>query len=151
MHIDIERILLELELLPEYDTQISLQTVEGETDHNYGTGKLTSISNHAEEDFIVPLFDMPYTNAILKDLNMYRARVMRLKSKTCYSYHKDPTKRIHIPLVTNENCFMIIDDKVHRHPADNNYYLIDTTKMHTAVNASWEDRIHIIGCVNTYK
>ena len=151
MSIDIERILLELELLPKYDTQISLQTVEGETDHNYGTGKLTSISNHTEEEFVVFLFDMPYINAILKDLNMYRSRVMRLKSKTCYSYHQDPTKRIHIPLVTNPNCFMVIDDEVHRHPADGNHYLVDTTKIHTAVNASWEDRIHIIGCVNTYK
>jgi len=148
---DIERILLELELLPKYDTQISLQTVEGETDHNYGTGRLTSINKHTEQDFVIPLWDMPYTNSIIKDLGMYRTRVMRMYSKTCYSYHKDPTMRIHIPLITNDKCFMVIDDKVIRYPADGNYYLVDTTKMHTAVNSSWEDRIHIIGCVNTYK
>ena len=34
MSIDIERILLELELLPQYKNQISLQTIEGETDPN---------------------------------------------------------------------------------------------------------------------
>ena len=38
---NIKRILLELELLPKYDTQISLQTVEGETDYNYGAGKIS--------------------------------------------------------------------------------------------------------------
>ena len=149
MSINIERILLELSLrLPKYDTQISLQTVEGETDYNYGTGKLTTLNDHKEQDFIVPLFDIPYTNSIIKDLGMYRTRVMRMHSKTCYSYHKDPTMRIHIPLITNDKCFMVIDDEVHRHPADGNHYIIDTTKMHTAVNASWKERIHIIGCFN---
>ena len=144
---DIERILLELELLPEYDTQISLQTIKGETDYNYGTGRLDNLE-HKEKDFIVPLFDMPYTNSIIKDLGMYRTRVMRMHSKTCYSYHQDPTQRIHIPLVTNDKCFMVIDDEIIRYSADGNYYIMDTTKMHTAVNASFEERIHIVGCID---
>ena len=145
---NIDKILLELELLPEYDTQISLQTVEGETDYSYGTGKLTSLNNNKEKDFIVPLFDIPYTNSIIKDLGMYRTRVMRMHSKTCYSYHQDPTMRIHIPLITNDKCFMIIDDEIIRYSADGNYYIMDTTKMHTAVNASFEERIHIVGCID---
>lgn len=148
MPININKILLELESLPEYDTQISLQTVEGCTDYNYGTGPITLNDPHKEEEFIIPLFDIPYTNSIIKNLNMFRSRVMRLKYRTCYSYHYDATKRIHIPLITNENCFMVIDDKVYRYPADGNYYTIDTTKMHTAVNASWDERIHIVGCIN---
>ena len=145
---NIKRILLELELLPKYDTQISLQTVEGETDYNYGAGKLTSRDKHKEQDFIIPLFNIPYTNSILKDLNMYRTRVLRMHSKTCYSYHQDPTMRIHIPIITNDKCFIVIDDEVIRYPADGNHYIVDTTKMHTAVNASWEERIHIVGCFN---
>ena len=147
MSIDIERILLELESLPKYDTQISLQTIKGKTDYNYGTGRLDNLE-HNENDFIVPLFDIPYTNSVIKDLDMYRTRVMRMHSKTCYSYHQDPTQRIHIPLITNENCFMVIADEVYRYPADGNYYIVDTTKIHTAVNASWDERIHIVGCIN---
>ena len=147
MSIDIERILLELELLPQYKNQISLQTVEGETDPNYGTGQLNNLK-HKEEDFNIPLFpQLKYVNSIIKKLKMFRTRVMRMSSKTCYSYHKDPSQRIHIPLITNENCFFVIDDKVSRYPADGNYYLIDTTKKHTFVNASFEKRIHIIGGV----
>jgi len=78
---------------------------------------------------------------------MYRTRVMRMKPKTCYTYHRDRTKRMHIPLVTNEKCMFIIDDIVYRYPANGKSYLIDTTLRHTAINASFEDRIHIVGCV----
>ena len=78
---------------------------------------------------------------------MFRTRIMRLRPYQCYSYHIDPSPRIHIPLITNENCFMIIDDMLYRYPADGNYYLADTTKIHTFVNASLEDRIHIVGGV----
>ena len=148
MNINIDKILLELKSLPKYDTQISLQTVKGCTDYNYGTGMFTSLNNNKEKNFIIPLFDIPYTNSIIKDLGMYRTRLMRMHSKTCYSYHIDPTQRIHIPLITNDNCFMVIDDEVIRYPADGNYYIMNTTKIHTAVNASFKERIHIVGCVD---
>ena len=73
---------------------------------------------------------------------------MRLKSKECYTYHWDHLKRIHIPLITNEKCFFIVDNKLSQLPADGNYHMVDTTKMHTAINASWEDRLHIVGVVD---
>jgi|TARA_B110000438_G_scaffold247116_1_gene249099 hypothetical protein len=147
MSIDIDKILLEFEVLPPYDTQISLQTVEGCVDPNYGTGWMDGL-DHAESEFIIPLFDMPYTNSIIKDLGMFRTRVMAMRSNSCYSYHQDDKMRIHIPLITNDKCFMVIEDKVSRYPADGNYYLIDTTKIHTAINGSPDVRIHIVGCIN---
>ena len=42
-------------------------------------------------------------------------------------------------------CFFVIDDKITRYPADGNWYIVDTTKKHTALNASWNDRIHLVG------
>jgi len=147
MSIDINRILLELEYLPEYDTQIMLQGVNGILDPFYGIGNLKT-ADHYEEEFHFPLFEkLEYTNKIIKDLRIVRTRVMRMKPKTCYTYHRDWTKRLHIPLITNENCMFIIDDEVKRYPADGNYYIVDTTKMHTAINASFEERIHIVGCL----
>ena len=143
--IDIERILLELESLPDYKDQISLQGIKGINDPFNGVGKTKEL-NYAETEFIVPLFpQLTYTNSILENLKMYRTRVMKMKPKTCYTYHKDYAKRIHIPLITNEKCFFVIDDEVVRLPADGNHYLVDTTKMHTAINASFEERIHIVG------
>ena len=145
--VDIKTILKELENLPEYNTQISLQGVEGQIDPLYGTGQLSDCK-HKEPEFIYPIFsELKYTNKILFDLGMCRSRLMKLKPFHCYSYHKDASKRMHIPLITNERCMFIIDDEVHRYPADGNSYVIDTTKMHTAINASHEDRYHIVGCL----
>jgi len=76
---------------------------------------------------------------------MFRTRVMMMKPHRCYSYHKDPTPRIHIPLITDEKCMLIVDDKVIRLPADGNYYKIDTTLYHTALNGSNIERIHLVG------
>ena len=39
---------------------------------------------------------------------------MMMNWKTCLTYHHDKTSRIHLPLVANEDCFMIIDDEVER-------------------------------------
>jgi hypothetical protein len=151
MQINIDVILLEIEnYLPawKHKEQISLQTVKGETDPFVGTGRLKDLKN-SERDFCVPIFDeMKYTNSVIQDLKMYRTRVMLLPPKSCYTYHKDPSKRMHIPLITNENCFFVLDDEVVRLLADGNHYLIDTTKKHTFVNASMEERIHIVGCVD---
>lgn len=147
--VDINKILHEFNtFLPDYDNQLSLQGVKEDDSPFYGTGRVKNLNN-SEDEFIVPLFpELEYTNSVIKNLNMYRTRVMRMKHKTCYSYHRDPTKRMHIPLITNENCFMVIEDKIYRYPADGNYYLVDTTKKHTFVNASFEERIHIVGCIN---
>lgn len=144
--INIDKILLEIDrFIPEYDTQISLQGVLGNIDHSYGTGRLEKL-NHNESDFTEILFpEMVYTNSIIKQLGMFRTRIMRLRPYQCYSYHIDPTQRMHIPLITNPHCFMIIDDVLYRYPADGNHYLVDTTKIHTFINASLEDRIHIVG------
>ena len=148
--LDIQKILNELKLLPEYDNQIMLQGVNSTADHSYGTGRLDDIDNSVkewEQDFKEFLFpELEYVNFILKKLNMTRTRVMKMAPKTCYSYHQDPSKRVHIPLITNEKCFFVVADEVIRLPADGNYYVIDTTKLHTFVNASFEDRIHIVGC-----
>ena len=144
MSINIEHILLELEDLPKYDTQLSLQVT---ADGSSGEGQLAKL-DYKEEDFNVFAYDIPYTNSVLSELGMYRTRLMNMKPKTCYSYHWDPTKRMHIPLLTNENNFFVIDDEISRYPADGSYYLIDTTKKHTFVNASFENRLHIVCCVS---
>ncbi len=145
MSIDIQKILNELKKIPKQE-QIMLQKVKGKDD-NYGIGSLTA-KDYPESEFNVLVYpELEYTNSIITDLNMCRTRVMRMSKKSCYSYHYDKTKRIHIPLVTNKNCFMVIEDEVFRYPADGNYYIVDTTKMHTFVNASFEERIHIVGCI----
>jgi hypothetical protein len=157
---DIEKIREEINLLPEYKFQISLQTVEGCDDPFYGTGAIVDPKEYPtyqdaqkaasilEKEFIHPMFpELEYINSILSELKMYRTRMMRLIPGKCYNYHQDSTKRMHIPVYTNEDCFLIIDDVVHRYPANGSNYEVNTLLKHTAVNAGREERIHIVGCI----
>jgi len=149
MNIDIEKIKSELKLLPKFDEQICLQGTKDNLDPFWGVGKWNEKyeMGYKETDFNTFIFDLPYVNSILSDLKMYRTRVMNLKSKTCYTYHKDLSKRIHIPVETNKDCFMIINNEVKHYPADGNYYVVDTTQYHTALNASNQDRVHLVGVI----
>ncbi len=141
---DLNKIKEEIKTLPEWDEQICLQGTSTIKDPFAGTGKTKDLPAK-EKEFIYPLFDLPYINSIIKEHTLHRVGLKKLKSKTCYTYHQDQVKRFHIPIITSERCFFVIEDKIVRYPADGNYYIVDTTKKHTAVNASWEDRIHLLG------
>jgi len=80
---------------------------------------------------------------------MYRTRLMLLPDKRNYSWHLDYSARLHIPLITNESCFFIIEEQKYYLPADGSVYWVDTTKWHTFVNANRNEfmRSHIVGCI----
>ena len=147
---DVERILLEMESLPEWDLQICLQSYEGNEDHTFGCGLLQKIhdAGRLETDLTHKIFNIPYVNSIIDEYQLYRTKFFKMRPYQCYSYHRDQTKRLHIPIITNDKCFLMVDDEVVRTPVEGNPYVIDTTKIHTAVNASFEERIHLIGCIN---
>ena len=84
-------------------------------------------------------------NILAKDYTFGRMRLMKLTGRKCMSLHIDLEKRIHIPITTNENCLMIVDDEIIHMPADGNAYLVNTTKRHTALNSNQDfDRIHLM-------
>ena len=84
-------------------------------------------------------------NTLIKDYPFGRVRLMLLHGQRCYSLHADTTKRIHIPIETNDQCLMIIDDEVKRMPADGSAWLTNTTKPHTALNGNLIfDRVHLL-------
>ena len=141
---DLNKIKHEIQDLPNWEDQICLQGTKTIKDPYAGMGSARDLPEK-EIEFKYPLFDFPYLNSIIEEHNLHRVRLMNLKSKTCYSYHKDQGKRFHIPIITNENCFFVVDEEIKRFPADGNYYILDTDKKHTAINASWYDRIHLIG------
>ena len=138
---DTKEIIKEIESLPRFEDQICLQSNES-GDPFLGCG-----INPYDTALVKKIFDIPVLNAIIDDHGLYRTRVMRMKPKTCYTYHQDPTKRLHVPVVTNDKCFLVVDDEVVRCPEIGKPYVIDTTKLHTAVNASTETRVHIVGCI----
>jgi len=145
MPLDIEKIKQELKTLPDFDDQICLQGTHDNMDPFLGIGKLKNIDPYKETDFNKPIFDIPYINSIIENLKMFRTRVMVLEPRTCYTYHYDYSPRIHIAVETNDRCFVVENKKLKHLPADGNYYIMDTTKWHTALNGSAKNRIHIVG------
>jgi len=84
-------------------------------------------------------------NTLQQQYSIGRARIMRLEPRKCMSLHVDLSKRIHIPVVTNTDALMIINNEIFHMPADGSAYLTDTTKRHTALNASkTNERLHLL-------
>lgn len=152
--VDLERILLEIESI-DCSKQILLQGTSENQDPTELVSKVSSGNINAWErkqdniftaaEVIHPLFNLPYTNSVMNEYVLGYTRLMVLRPKTCYTYHIDKSRRVHIPLITNEQNFFVVDDTVFRLPADGSVYEVDTTKIHTFVNASVEKRIHIVG------
>jgi hypothetical protein len=73
-----------------------------------------------------------------------RVRLLLLGPRTNYTFHHDPDSwRVHIPLITNEDAFMVVAGKLWHLPIGN-AYLIKVKDYHCAMNAGKEDRIHIV-------
>jgi hypothetical protein len=85
-------------------------------------------------------------NIVKKDYQIYRGRFMMLKYKSCLSMHTDESKRLHIPIITNPDAFMVVDNQIYK-LENKKSYIVDTTLPHTAVNAGKKDRIHLVFCV----
>ena len=79
-----------------------------------------------------------------------RTRLMRMRPKSCLSIHADPAPRYHLALSTNPACYIIgvsgAEGLFYHIPADGRLYEMDAHKMHTAMNSSREDRIHLVVC-----
>ena len=92
--------------------------------------------------FVGTVFEDVYLE-LKNNFNIGRIRLMKSKSKTCLTWHYDDTKRIHYPIITQDGCMMIIQDEVKHLPA-NTWWLTNTLVKHTALNASTENRIHLV-------
>lgn len=136
--------------------QLSLKhtdTASGNLWH-FGLGSFRTekaLSNLSQKDFTILNQELTNTyiekvyKTISKDYKIGRFRIMALPGQKCMTLHYDATQRIHIPLLTNENCLMIIKDRVYHMPADGSAYFTDTFKRHTALNANWDFlRLHLV-------
>ena len=152
--------------------QYCINTIPGEEDSpNFGRGSLIldwdkSYYDEEKQEMIVPKRDKElkeehfcqlvsaFKNTSFEDMYNYlnnryllgRVRVMISKPKTCLSWHKDFHRRIHYPMKTQEGCLMIIQDQV-KHLEQDSWHWTDTIHKHTAMNASQQDRIHLVATI----
>lgn len=134
--------------------QVCFQNTSDSFDVYQGTGD--SRLDHCpmygllEEDFTY--FNTEFTDTIFWEIfnsfphKMGRMRLMKVPAKKCYWMHNDPGMvRYHFAVDTNQDCFILYRDHGHYHiPADGVCYRMNTDEHHTAVNASIEDRIHLV-------
>jgi hypothetical protein len=152
---DIEKIILEIESLgiKEDTKQISLQSPDGSWET--GTGRISKANELGltEKDF--DHINVPESWELyrfIKEQDLVRTRVMKINPRSCYSWHKDLSPRIHLALETHPHCFLIENEKMIHIPADGHPYLIDTTNYHTAINCTADlKRTHLVGAIRDYE
>ena len=80
-----------------------------------------------------------------------RVRILLKQPRSTLSWHRDPEPRLHIPIITNPGCHMVIDNVAKHMPADGSVWVTNNTKYHNAFNGGVENRIHLVACVLDYK
>ena len=76
-----------------------------------------------------------------------RVRILLKQPRSTLSWHRDPEPRLHIPIITNPGCIMVIDNVAQHMPADGSVWITNNTKYHNAFNGGEENRIHLVACV----
>jgi len=137
------------------DLQINISSDDGKT-YVYPTDdpkkRLKQNLNQEKYNVVNNFFKNTYCETIYNELDklygVCRARFMIMTPlQRAYSMHSDCAPRIHIPVKTNSDCMFIIEDKIYKMLTPGSVYKIDTTKRHSALNLSWEDRIHLVFCI----
>ena len=100
---------------------------------------------------IVPEFKNTYFeevyNLLKKKFKLGRVRILLKEPRSTLSWHRDPEPRLHIPIVTNPGCKMVIEDVAKHMPADGSVIITNNTKYHNFFNGGEQDRIHLVACV----
>jgi hypothetical protein len=111
--------------------------------------------DEVEYSEFVPDFENTYFKEVYDTLSskykLGRVRILLKEPRSTLSWHRDPEPRLHIPIITNPGCLMVIDNVAKHMPADGSVWITNNTKYHNAFNGGEENRIHLVACVLDYK
>ncbi len=100
---------------------------------------------------ILPEFENTYFNEVYntlkKKFKLGRVRLLLKEPRSTLSWHKDPEPRLHIPIITNLGCSMVIENVAKHLPADGHVTITNNTKYHNFFNGGEQSRIHLVACV----
>ena len=100
-------------------------------------------------------FEHTYFKEVYKILSskfkLGRMRILLKEPRTTLSWHRDPEPRLHIPIITNPGCLMVIENVAKHLPADGSVYITNNVKYHNAFNGGEENRVHLVACLTDYK
>lgn len=98
---------------------------------------------------VLDIFDNTETKRCVEVINQYtgtcRARYLTMIPTQTYRMHIDSGWRLHIPIISNDNCYFFHKGEMPYYmEADGSCYIVSVDHMHTAMNLSEEKRTHIV-------
>ena len=100
---------------------------------------------------LVPEFENTYFKEVYetlrKNFKLGRVRLLMKEPRSTLSWHKDPEPRLHIPIITNLGCSMVIENVAKHLPADGHVTITNNTKYHNFFNGGEQSRVHLVACV----
>ncbi len=100
---------------------------------------------------LLPEFKGTYFEEIFNTLRnrfkLGRVRILLKEPRSTLSWHRDPEPRLHIPIITNKGCRMVIEEVSKHMPADGTVTITNNTKYHNFFNGGEQNRIHLVACV----
>ena len=100
---------------------------------------------------LVPEFEKTYFKEVFETLKrkfkLGRVRLLLKEPRSTLSWHKDPECRLHVPIITNKGCSMVIENVAKHLPADGKVWITNNTKYHNFFNGGEQARIHLVACV----
>ena len=86
-------------------------------------------------------------NTLKKRFKLGRVRILLKEPRSTLSWHRDPEPRLHIPIITNPGCRMVIENIAEHMPADGTVTITNNKKYHNFFNGGEQARIHLVACV----
>ncbi|MAJ85934.1 MAG: peptide-aspartate beta-dioxygenase [Candidatus Pelagibacter sp.] len=86
-------------------------------------------------------------NTLKENFKLGRIRILLKEPRSTLSWHRDPEPRLHIPIITNKGCRMVIEEVSKHMPADGTVTITNNTKYHNFFNGGEQNRIHLVACV----
>ena len=112
------------------------------------------INERAYTEFVSD-FEKTYFKEVYEKLSkkfkLGRVRILLKEPRSTLSWHRDPEPRLHIPIITNPGCIMVIENVAKHLPADGSVYITNNLKYHNAFNGGEENRVHLVACLTDYK
>ena len=115
-------------------------------DKNLDESQYTEFVNDFEHTYFKEVYETLKTK-----FKLGRVRILLKEPRSTLSWHRDPEPRLHIPLITNPGCMMVIENVAKHLPADGSVYVTNNMKYHNAFNGGEENRVHLVACLTDYK
>jgi len=111
------------------------------------------VEEHLYTEFI-PKYENTYFKEVYETLTsrfkLGRVRLLLKQPRSCLSWHRDPEPRLHVPIVTNLGCRMVIGDVCRHMPADGSVWITNNTVYHNFFNGGEKERVHIVAGILGY-